>query len=285
MNLGITTIDTVLTILSNDSGSNKVTILSNDVNALIIKTNIISNDAVDWENNRVSRDAALATLSIGTSDPYAFPTSGSTAGYVLSMDATGTNAQWGIVSATGGTGTPGGANTQIQYNNGGSFGGTTMSWDTTNLLFTCATQPAFDAHVSSNALIIPNTTQKLSADNVSNYGSFNDTGDYAPTHPSWSFTAPTNGRYLFVWNIDVTSIDSAATEYNAGIAAPATSFLSKLDPRQLAGDMSGSYTFAGSKIIKLNSGNTVYCYVYQAGGSTQTAIIAVNSYWGGQLIN
>jgi len=35
----------------------------------------------------------------------------------------------------GGGGTPGGSNTQVQYNNNGAFGGTTATWDTVNNRF------------------------------------------------------------------------------------------------------------------------------------------------------
>tara|TARA_R110000868_G_scaffold260152_1_gene518391 strand:- start:361 stop:1887 length:1527 start_codon:yes stop_codon:yes gene_type:complete len=44
-------------------------------------------------------------------------------GYVLATDGAGTLA-WTVQSGGGGGGTPGGANTQIQFNNAGTFGGT-----------------------------------------------------------------------------------------------------------------------------------------------------------------
>lgn len=47
---------------------------------------------------------------------------GGTNGYVLQTDGTG-NLSWTAQSGNGGNGTPGGANTQIQYNDAGSFGG------------------------------------------------------------------------------------------------------------------------------------------------------------------
>lgn len=50
--------------------------------------------------------------------------------------ATGSNGAI-TISATGGGGTPGGSNTQIQYNNSGSFGGVTnLTWDGSNLYAT-----------------------------------------------------------------------------------------------------------------------------------------------------
>ena len=43
-------------------------------------------------------------------------------GYVLSTDGTG-NLSWAVGGGGGGNGTPGGANTQVQYNDSGLFGG------------------------------------------------------------------------------------------------------------------------------------------------------------------
>ena len=49
---------------------------------------------------------------------------GGTNGYVLSTDGTG-NLSWTAGGGGGGNGTPGGSNTQIQYNDSGAFGGST----------------------------------------------------------------------------------------------------------------------------------------------------------------
>ena len=49
---------------------------------------------------------------------------GGTNGYVLQTDGTG-NLSWTSQTGGGGNGSPGGADTQVQYNNGGLFGGTT----------------------------------------------------------------------------------------------------------------------------------------------------------------
>jgi hypothetical protein len=43
-------------------------------------------------------------------------------GYVLQTDGTG-NLDWTAMTGGGGNGTPGGSNTQIQYNDNGTFGG------------------------------------------------------------------------------------------------------------------------------------------------------------------
>jgi hypothetical protein len=57
---------------------------------------------------------------------------GGTNGYVLSTDGTG-NLTW-TAGGGGGNGTPGGSNTQIQFNNAGLFGGSpNFTWDNANL--------------------------------------------------------------------------------------------------------------------------------------------------------
>ena len=57
---------------------------------------------------------------------------GGTNGYVLSTDGTG-NLNW-TAGGGGGNGTPGGSNTQLQYNNSGVFGGSpNLTWDNANL--------------------------------------------------------------------------------------------------------------------------------------------------------
>ncbi len=60
---------------------------------------------------------------------------GGTDGYVLQTDGTG-NLSWTAQTGGGGNGTPGGANTQVQYNDAGSFGGeSTFTYDkNTNML-------------------------------------------------------------------------------------------------------------------------------------------------------
>lgn len=59
------------------------------------------------------------TLNVGVSNIHI---SGGTNGYVLQTDGTG-NLNWTAMSGGGGNGSPGGANTQIQFNDSGLFGG------------------------------------------------------------------------------------------------------------------------------------------------------------------
>lgn len=75
-----------------------------------------------------------------------------TDGHVVAYNAT--NDEFELVAQSGG-GTPGGSNTEIQYNNAGSFGGlSTLTTDGTDLTFSAF----FDNSGSTGALRLPNGT-------------------------------------------------------------------------------------------------------------------------------
>lgn len=62
---------------------------------------------------------------------FTFPTTAGTNGYVLSTDGFG-NTAWVAQTGGGGTGSPGGSSTQIQYNSAGVFAGdAAFAWDDT----------------------------------------------------------------------------------------------------------------------------------------------------------
>jgi len=82
---------------------------------------------------------------------------GGTSGYYLQTDGTG-NLSW-AAGGGGGGGTPGGSNTQVQFNDGGSFGGNA------NLTFN-KTTGALTINATSSNTIITGT-------NINTYGSFN----------------------------------------------------------------------------------------------------------------
>ena len=67
---------------------------------------------------------------------FTFPTTAGTNGYVLSTDGFG-NTAWVAQTGGGGTGSPGGSSTQIQYNSAGVFAGdAAFAWDDTNKALT-----------------------------------------------------------------------------------------------------------------------------------------------------
>ena len=86
---------------------------------------------VTWNGNTLSL-GNVSALSIG----------GGVNGYFLQTDGNG-SLSWAAGGGGGGNGTPGGSNTQVQFNNNGSFGAS----------------PAFEFYSSSNTLYVGGTVQ------------------------------------------------------------------------------------------------------------------------------
>jgi len=101
-----------------------------DINANIIVSPIdlnvsVNTNQLSFTPNGVSLQfytAGLVTSNALNANINNVHISGGTNGYVLQTDGTG-NLNWTAMSGGGGNGAPGGANTQVQYNNSGLFGG------------------------------------------------------------------------------------------------------------------------------------------------------------------
>lgn len=74
---------------------------------------------------------------------------GGTSGYVLSTDGTG-NLSWVVQSGGGGNSTPGGSNTQVQFNNAGAFAGSSQ------FTFNSATNLLTAANIAGNGSRLTN---------------------------------------------------------------------------------------------------------------------------------
>jgi hypothetical protein len=73
----------------------------------------------------------LAPAATAGSTTYTLPSADGTSGQFLSTNGTGT-LSW--ATGSGGGGSPGGSNTQVQFNNSGAFGGSAnLTWDNTTL--------------------------------------------------------------------------------------------------------------------------------------------------------
>lgn len=83
-----------------------------NITSLGTLSNLTSNGTVNFTNASNVSLGAVGNVKI----------TGGTANYVLSTDGTG-NLSWVAQSGGGGGGTPGGSNTQIQFNDGGTFAG------------------------------------------------------------------------------------------------------------------------------------------------------------------
>ena len=108
-----------------------------------------SNTQLQYNNNGVFGGIANATYSAGNLHLKTanVKMTGGTNGQVLQTDGTG-NMSWTAMSGGGGNGSPGGANTQVQFNDAGLFGGVV----------------GFTFDNVSNVLTVPNLT--LSSNNI-----------------------------------------------------------------------------------------------------------------------
>ena len=95
-----------------------------NITSLGTLTSLTSNGTINFTNASNVTLGAVGNIKI----------TGGTTGYVLSTDGAG-NLSW--VAQSGGSGSPGGANTQIQFNDGGSFAGNAeLTFDKTTTTLT-----------------------------------------------------------------------------------------------------------------------------------------------------
>jgi len=112
---------------------------------------------------------ANADITVGVGNLHI---TGGTNGYVLQTDGTG-NLTWTAQTGGSGNGTPGGANTQIQYNDAGAFGGSAgFTFDKTSNVFTANNVTAstlYSPNFYGNAIMYANTTGYLTNSNLFKY--------------------------------------------------------------------------------------------------------------------
>jgi hypothetical protein len=154
----------------------------------------------------------------------------------------GTNGQLFVTASTaiggGGSGAPGGSNTQIQYNNGGSFGGVNkLTFDGTNLVgtgsFTGSFTGQFNGSITTAAtasyatnftiattLTLDETLTDFAKVNSTIVGEDNlfqqATGSYTSAHGKYTLYKGANaraGEFVTVWNGTTTTyFDNATTD-------------------------------------------------------------------------
>lgn len=85
-------------------------------------------------DNGSNKITLSAPASLASDYTFTLPTSAGTSGYSLVTDGSG-NTSWSLVSSGGG-GTPGGSDTQVQYNSSGSFAGSSgFTFDGTGTVY------------------------------------------------------------------------------------------------------------------------------------------------------
>lgn len=136
---------------------------------------------------------------------------------------------------------------------------------------TMTTQPSF--------LVRPSISQ----DNVTTavtvvFGSeiFDQGGDFS----SNTFTAPVTGRYFLGFSIELTNIDSAATNYELQLTMSNRNIAYAFDPRQFAGDITGVWNISLSGVWDMDANDTATIRYTQSSGSAQTDINTGSSFSG-----
>jgi hypothetical protein len=106
-------------------------------------------------------------------------------------------------------------------------------------------------------------------------------GDYDNT-TNYNFTAPVTGFYFFTVHLKLSNIDSAATAVSVQMIG-GNSNSANMDPRQMAGDIAGSWSLNFAQAMRLSASNTVHINYEQSGGAAQTDV--VNCVFSGFLIS
>lgn len=200
---------------------------------------------VTWNGN-VLNLGSISALSI----------SGGNNGYFLQTDGTG-NLTWAAAGGGGGNGTPGGSNTQIQFNDSGSFGG----------------EPGFTYNKVTNTLTVENITAGNSPDDVVTLaGNLSVTGDLNVNDiisvGNLSATGNVEGTYLIGNGYYISGLSTDIANYvsqpnQSNITAVGT--LSSLDLSgditstsniAISGDYSGSNLSLGANLSAANGAFT-----------------------------
>ena len=121
--------------------------------------NLYWNTAYVWYGN--FQNATIGTATIGNIGNLTIPVGnihilGGSNGYVLQTDGTG-NLTWTAQTGGMGNGVPGGANTQVQYNDAGAFGGTAgFTFDNTSNTLSAVKINTTDVF-NSNGIVLENS--------------------------------------------------------------------------------------------------------------------------------
>ena len=184
----------------------------------------------------------IVTGSLTSSGSVFFPSLVTSSTAVSNVVMYGTNGQLFITASSaiggGGSGTPGGSNTQIQYNNAGAFGGVDkLTFNGTNLIGTGSFTGSFTGQfngsittaLTASHAVYFTIEQKLTLDETlidfakkdsTIVGSNNlfqqATGSYTSAHGKYTLYKGTNaraGEFVTVWNgTSVTYYDNATTD-------------------------------------------------------------------------
>jgi hypothetical protein len=188
------------------------------------------------------------TLTLPDATGTLVNTAPSTSGNVLTSD--GTN--W--TSAAAAAGGVAGISTS-------STSGTAISIDANNIV-TYPTRPCFHSYMSTQMMNYGATTLSLAMDTER----FDLGADFNTS--TYKFTAPVTGKYYFDWLINVNNIDVSAAGANAVYLTTSnrTYTTTSINRTSLSSDNTELWTFPGSMVVDMDSGDTAYIQFHTMGG-------------------
>jgi len=192
----------------------------------------------------------LAPAAIAGSTTYTLPSADGTSGQVLSTNGSGT-LSWATAS---GGGTPGGSNTQIQFNNSGSFGGSA------NMTFDGTTLTAAGFSGPHNGTVGATTANTGAFTTLSASSTVSGTGfsTYLASPPAIGGTAPAAGTFTTAKAIAASTQDAVQLQGRAGGTG---SFVATITPTTLTAsrtltlpDATGTLLISGGALGTPSSG-------------------------------
>ena len=288
-------------------GANSSPSTFNSTNEIVIGTDTIGNgnNSITLGNTNITKTILRSGVGIGVAVPttalhvvgqlrlasYTTTTSytGTSVG-VLAFDSSGNILT--IATPGGSSGTPGGSNTEIQYNNGGAFGGVpTLTYDGTTLRATGSFTGSFTGTILSNNGVVSGSSQ-VDITQTTGYTTFSQslaTTDTTQTLQITSlntftasvagtnvFTASVAGTNAFTASVAGTNLFTASIAATNTFTASANNSLTQLNLRTGSYATTGSNTFIGNQnisgsvsvtgSIKIQGSGTTLLHVTGSGG-------------------
>jgi hypothetical protein len=203
---------------------------------------------------------------------------GGTNGYVLQTDGAG-NLNWTTQTGGGGNGSPGGADTQVQFNDGGVFGG--------NVGFTF-NKTTGNLNISGN--IIGNVTNANYANFAGNVAGANVTGQVANALIAGTVYTNAQPNITSVGNLTTLTVignSNTGNIYTSGLSGnitganviSANTFIGNTQVSNITSYANISITTAGARVIINNGNTTTFRAIVGGGGSNIVPIFYDGTNW------
>jgi hypothetical protein len=196
--------------------------VSGDIITGNISSGLITGTLATNSQPNITSLGILTNLAVsGTSNlglPANVKITGGTNGYVLSTDGLG-NLSWVAQSGGGGNGTPGGSNTQVQFNNAGSFGGSPkFTWnDVSDQLTVTGNLTVVNNFTTSNLISTNANVTTLTASGNISAGNVSGGNLVSANFLSGTLTTASQLNINYLGNVGWLNVDTALPNANGNI--------------------------------------------------------------------